>query len=500
MDEDHVDHDQVSDHHEYQKKMKRSTPSGSSCEVDHAETDDGVSVIKDDIDTAPSATTLQHECNICGKTFTNGKALGGHRRSHFQAAKKKLHNIKVKTRFSNHSKVLVEDHSNRTSCDVDGENGEPICYLCKKKFPTKNALYGHMRAHPDRICRGICPPNNNHHSHHEHINNSSDSSLEQNINNKEDQGVVAIAPKGHHTDAIDLSNSTLLPSWQKKDKRGRKCIGSYEAATNLLYLCAEYIRAAESVNYKKGGGGGGSVDVEPPKSTTSPHEVVVPMQSKNYKRKKIGECESSSTGEENAPAHKIKCIFISGSLMKFGSDGGSGGDCDNDKRKSRGKKGLSESGVEKIAVNIMDVEGHCGKKDVMNERSSDIDDDDKRKVKKGKKIIIKDSTDAEKLLGGYECGICGKSFSTFQGLGGHKSVHKEKNIVISDTIMDDESKHSDATVTDEGNKYSPISNIDHVPKVDQDTPPLSEDEEASQSTTEPKNLDFDLNEPYVMLD
>ncbi|XP_027190982.1 uncharacterized protein [Cicer arietinum] len=35
---------------------------------------------------------LTHKrCNICGKTFSSGKALGGHRRSHFQASKKKHH-------------------------------------------------------------------------------------------------------------------------------------------------------------------------------------------------------------------------------------------------------------------------------------------------------------------------------------------------------------------------------------------------------------------------
>ncbi|CAI8594392.1 unnamed protein product [Vicia faba] len=150
---------------------------------------------------------LKHKCNICGKAYDNGKALGGHRRSHFLKKKANHHSQKVKTPLS------IRVRNNRANCFIDDKyDGEEIdekkklsCYICEKEFCTNNALYGHMRSHPDRVCKGVSPPSSN----------NSNSSTRQ---NKEDED--------------DYS----LPRWQKRDKRGRKCIGSAEAASNLLHL------------------------------------------------------------------------------------------------------------------------------------------------------------------------------------------------------------------------------------------------------------------------
>ncbi|RHN76392.1 putative transcription factor C2H2 family [Medicago truncatula] len=172
---------------ESEKRIKRSFSSLSSDEDD----------AKDEV------SIPEHECNICGKTFSNGKALGGHRRSHFLKKKLNHHPQKVKSPFS------IQGNNNRASFDDYDDEEEiggikkpikkPTCSICEKKFPTKNALYGHMRSHPNRDFKGLNPPTEYH---------------------KEDQ------------DDGDLS----LPKWQKRDRRGRKCIGSVEAAANLLHL------------------------------------------------------------------------------------------------------------------------------------------------------------------------------------------------------------------------------------------------------------------------
>lgn len=156
---------------------------------------------------------LKHKCNICGKAYSNGKALGGHRRSHFIKKKANHHSQKVKTPLS------IQVSNNRANCFFDNDKyGEEeidekkkfSCYICDRKFWTNNALYGHMRSHPDRVFKGVSPPS---------IHNSN-SSVRQNKEDEDDQG----------------DDDCSLPRWQKRDKRGRKCIGRAEAAVNLLLL------------------------------------------------------------------------------------------------------------------------------------------------------------------------------------------------------------------------------------------------------------------------
>ncbi|KAJ1394301.1 Zinc finger C2H2-type [Sesbania bispinosa] len=387
-----------------------------SCEV---EADEAVSVEN----TAPKT----RECNICGKTFSNGKALGGHRRFHFQEARKYPHKVKT---------LLLNKVNNRASSD-----GKHKCSICNKEFTSKNALFGHMRSHP-KDKKGLCPLSANKNT--SSSSHNSDSSFEQNDKEDQDHGKV-VAPDEHTF--IDLSKSNL-PSWKKKDKRGRKCIGGYEAAENLMYIYAE-LYSCDDLPKKR-------TAVEP----KSP-QVSIPAK----KRKIIGESSSSEV-------KKIKFVF--GGSFKFGEESERGGDCNDSDKLNRKKHDVNES-PEKI-----NIEANLGA--------------DVKKVQKGKKSK-KDSVyenETQEKPGAYKCGICSKSFSTFQGLGGHRSVHKQKNI----ETMNEENQPNIAAVAEENNS----SGCSNVPKVDEIETPLSEEtltltDEASQSTTK---LDFDLNEPYVM--
>jgi hypothetical protein len=185
---------------ETEKKIKRSRSSLSSDEED----DDAKMVM---MKKQEALVEKSHKCNICGKSFSNGKALGGHRRSHFLKKKPNNQSPELKT---------PSKHNIRVSCFNDEDIRVISCYICNKKFPTKNALYGHMRSHPGRVCKGVSPPSNY------HIQNSSSN----NSNKKEDDD-----------DDDDEDGNFSLPRWKKRDKRGRKCIGSVEAAKNLLHLC-----------------------------------------------------------------------------------------------------------------------------------------------------------------------------------------------------------------------------------------------------------------------
>ncbi|KAL1558311.1 zinc finger protein ZAT1-like [Salvia divinorum] len=85
-----------------------------------------------------------HYCRECNRSFSSGKALGGHMSSaHVQANK---------------------DYSMRKAASSSSKSksspGSPsaVCRLCDRAFQSQKSLFGHMRCHPDRDWRGMEPP------------------------------------------------------------------------------------------------------------------------------------------------------------------------------------------------------------------------------------------------------------------------------------------------------------------------------------------------------
>ncbi|XP_028219809.1 uncharacterized protein LOC114401498 [Glycine soja] len=501
---DQKDKHAVSDHHGWVKsckkekmKQQRSLLLGS-CQAEL----ESPSAAK-----SPSRTV--RECNICGKVFSSGKALGGHRRSHFQK-----HQKKVKVRFTNHSSKEAGDTSNNinraSNCDYDADDdGKRVCCICKKEFPTKNALFGHMRSHPERSWRGVSPP-----THFPNKNSSSSSSLsssfsfsshnsdsmEKNMEEDRDDydecvGVGAVCDGGGNR-AIDLSTFTC-PSWLKTDVRGRKCIGAYEAAETLAYLSvySKYFC-------------GESNGVSPKKDEVRPKSAPPLI--------KLGKRKINFSGSSSSKKHEVKKIkfYLKGELKIGKRNDADGEDDDDEDEKLNRCKGLSESEVE-------DEEGFDNVITEVVAPDRMQDDVDERKGKrvvdhKGKnikKLVLKSMAKEKEneKVGGYKCGACGKIFSTFQGLGGHRSVHKGKN--NNTVIIMDESNHNHSeALGDQENNSSSSSNmhkVDEAPlptdetRVNEEipeTPPLLADE-ACQSSLGVKKLDFDLNElPCAMED
>ncbi|KAK7259933.1 hypothetical protein RIF29_25559 [Crotalaria pallida] len=497
------DHDGDEPYQEGFEKMKRSHSSSYSSFEDKS----------NNKVTAAQNIAAMHECNICGKSFKNGKALGGHRRSHFQAAK-------VKTRFSNtplsktktkaspsitnknnsyNNKVVVSGSGGGgggggggDGGEDDGNDGKHTCYLCKKDFPSNHSLYGHMRSHPERLWRGVCPPLHNNNNNNKHSSSSSLSSeLEDDFDEHDDDDCDGDEYDDDCVGATNLSKSSL-PEWKKTGKRGRKSTSVYEAAENLVLL------SSSRNNYN---------NFQPLKKSKSP-------------RKSIADATSS---HKHAPK-KIKCYlgesFESGS--KIDENRGSRGGV-SDYKVNRGK-GLSEE--------ILDVTNKCGKKEIekhnndMVEHSESMNfeegmkdnfEEERKKVKKEKskgkkmkKIVLKKAQgqDSEltedksylcnneaqrKLNNGYVCDICLKSFHTFQGLGGHRSIHnKEKNVI--DMA---ESKPSDVASADDSSTFRGLVKEAKANEVEIDDTlvgaPLNGSEALNQLG--PRIKDFDLNMP-----
>ncbi|AES76556.1 zinc finger protein 726 [Medicago truncatula] len=159
-----------------------------------------------------------YKCKTCGKTFSNGKTLGGHRRSHFLKMKRNHHQSQGNAYFNDDS---YDDE------EIAGKKKQ-TCYICENKFPIKNVFYGHMiRSHLDVVSKGVSPPSN-YDIQKSFSSNSSKYSTQQ---NKED----------------NLS----LPKWQNRGKRGRKCIGVVEGATNLLHLMSNKYFCTLSIDEQK---------------------------------------------------------------------------------------------------------------------------------------------------------------------------------------------------------------------------------------------------------
>lgn len=465
------------------EKMKRSVLGSFKAELES---------VADEENPSPKLST----CDICFRSFSCGKALGGHRRSHFM---KHQQQKKVKTRLTDNHSSKPGDSNIRVICDFDDDDGKHICCICKKEFPTKNALFGHMRSHPERPWRGVSPPtqkNSSSPSSSSYYYSSSSSLNSDSIEkNKEDHDVDdgcdggdgVIASHEHHTNLVDLLRLTS-PSWLRKDTRGRNSIGGYQAAETLFYMSSYSKYFCGEPNR-----------VSPNKEQVQPKSA--PALIKQRKRKI---CQSSSSKKDMVK--KIKFLFKG--ELNLGNTSNGVGECDGEANELNRSKGLSESGVEynhedekkgmgesfddlnaEMVTPTNKVQEHVGPSEVKKNMD--------KKGKNSKKTVLNSRTkdsESEKAsqekADWYKCSACGKSFKTFQGLGGHRSVHKEKN-----TVSIDEPNPLEAVA--EQNNSSSSCNLSKMedPLFNEPTIP---DQPCQSSGV--KQLNFDLNELPCSMD
>uniref|UniRef100_A0A0E0KG39 C2H2-type domain-containing protein n=1 Tax=Oryza punctata TaxID=4537 RepID=A0A0E0KG39_ORYPU len=78
----------------------------------------------------------QHGCSVCGRVFSSYQALGGHKTSH-----------RPRTPTTTTAVVVVDEPAASPSNSGSGGNKVHECSVCKKTFPTGQALGGHKRCH-----------------------------------------------------------------------------------------------------------------------------------------------------------------------------------------------------------------------------------------------------------------------------------------------------------------------------------------------------------------
>ncbi|CAN6199691.1 unnamed protein product [Urochloa humidicola] len=112
---------------------------------------------------------VRHGCKVCGKSFSSGRSLGGHMRSHLlplgEAAAAEGDAADELARASanggrssdgvagyglreNPRKTRrLSDFADEEVEDGDGDGEDKACQVCGKLFPSWRSLFGHMRGH-----------------------------------------------------------------------------------------------------------------------------------------------------------------------------------------------------------------------------------------------------------------------------------------------------------------------------------------------------------------
>ncbi|XP_028778721.1 zinc finger protein ZAT4-like [Neltuma alba] len=430
-----------------------------------------------------SGSSSVRVCDFCGREFSSGKALGGHRRYHIQAQKKMeaqsqaqerekvnrhqypSNNYTLRIKPNNISEDCVGDDNLIIKSNIGNLNSSRSfrCCVCDKNFPSKKSLFGHMRSHPEREWRGMNPPFT------DHVLASSSSAEvfkvedkyqdndEVNLNNNNGSSSSTL----EESVVVDLSSSCSGSSWRKKDRRGRKSIGAAEAAQTLIemYLYGSY-------------------------------EPLLPVKKRNRDVNDVG---SSQPGKQSSD-YKEK--------LELKAD---------------------ENNIWEMKVISLMKEKKLRKKNKKLKKGPEI-------IKSEGEVLIRTLKEEVKKSQSYVCDICNKPFSSFQALGGHKSKHNRgKNIVISTKgkevveeqrggggeAEEEEDKvcingalssaglmscEEEEDEEEEGEGASLIVSEERLGSSSNDQENNSNEEElgeASHQSAGSKILDFDLNVPYV---
>ncbi|KAH0937592.1 hypothetical protein HID58_005053 [Brassica napus] len=318
----------------------------------------------------------KHICCACGKSFTSGKALGGHKSLHMLQTRK-ISTVRPK---------MVSAGDERGEFEVD-------CCVCHKKFPSMKALYGHMRFHPDRGWKGVLPP-------HHPLGNLSSSTISTDDDDDDDgdddddhwelENVVDLKESvkqtrlymdmGNHWTARPFDTST----WTTGKRARRSALKIDESdidARNLLVLAT----TAEAVD----------LDVVGTSDSLSGEEVMTKKKKKKKRLSEMVEVVVGGADEEGGGAHeKHVCVTCNKSFTSYQALGGHRAShnkvkvLENHHARANGEALLL--GTEAMITGLGSAQGP-------NTSLSSIGD--------------------------HVCNKCHKSFPTGQALGGHKRRH-----------------------------------------------------------------------------
>ncbi|KAM1998467.1 hypothetical protein ACFX1R_006845 [Malus domestica] len=389
-------------------------------------------------------------CEVCGKGFSSGKALGGHMRIHIQADRE-LFNQSHKNMISSKPKISKPNNSDVGSSNAGGVVGiggnsnsisdmKPVCCVCGKNFPSMKSLFGHMRSHPEREWRGIQPP--------PAAKNSSSSTLSDDVpdqsEKKAQDGQIDSDEMffGSKSSVLDLSKT--LPKWSQTARRGRQ-----SGSTGLESNSDQSVSGLDSRSPR-------TVEEDEEQMKEAVHDLLLLAQANPLEGGGADDtmCEATNSnflitanqdGEGGLPCHGYTATATVGSTNKRK---GSPSEVERSEKKwydeYGGGFGQEKSTVKNfLKLGLMEEE-NIGNHNNMEDELSDSQNSESIAVMRRNRRKMK-LVDLEGRLR-YKCNLCVKCFPSHQALGGHMSSHnKLKGIAVAHPSMEDQSAPADVS-------------------------------------------------------
>ncbi|KAL3530104.1 hypothetical protein ACH5RR_009426 [Cinchona calisaya] len=375
-------------------------------------------IVKNESASSPVAVK-SHICQECHKGFSSGKALGGHMSSaHVQARDHHIKKLKI-----NKSTKFKKDGSSR-SAGTSSPIEETLCRICGKDFQSRKSLYGHMRCHPERDWRGMEPP--------KEFKKIYDQPSESLRDEDEDDG-----DEGDHVDSatrvmipgavVDLTAS--LSRWGSTGMRGRHGLKPSirnppladeeerklrDAVSHLMTLCnGDPKYHSEEDEFAKD-------EVIVDDSSTESDEIKdFPVKKRKF-RDDLEETLDGvlDLGKGKAPVEQLFSDEKSSSYQSKNNNLSAGNELDCEK-------------IELQNHNVVVKKRRTGQKGkTMSSRTPPVGDQDQKEM---------DASKLEVTPKEYKCNTCGKSFSSHQALGGHRSSHNKLLVNVQNTSDNQES-------------------------------------------------------------
>nr|GEY45503.1 zinc finger protein ZAT9-like [Tanacetum cinerariifolium] len=324
--------------------------------------------------------SMKHLCKLCNKSFSCGRSLGGHMRSHM-------------INSSNHDDDHHHEMKNETSLSVL----DKICKECGKGFQSWKALFGHMKCHSTKVSnnknKNIACLDQNLDAKYRRVKRSRSGSRPRNMRKESNNASTSMVSEieDEQEQEVDVAISLMMLS-RDIGKWGNE-FQSYDDYNSSVLLKSKKV---EGKNL--------SQDV----SRTKKFDFLGKPEVGSIKSFDIG-----SFGEfEDSGKRKFDCLTCNKSFHSYQALGGHKAS----HNKLKGDFNLKTQNENKIENKPMldhdqTVNGYDSK--TLNGYQESTSFNLEVGFLKKKKLVS----------GVHECPICFKIFSSGQALGGHKRAH-----------------------------------------------------------------------------